>query len=70
MAQIIDRYEIGWRIWCWLQGYGEAEDREIMTNWFRDDENTLHPQDIEQRRQILEIADEVIALAESGIKGE
>jgi hypothetical protein len=62
----MDRYEIAWRIWCWRQGYGDPEDRAILTNWLREDESKLHPHDIEDRDDVLSIADEVIALA----KGE
>lgn len=59
----VDRYDIGWMIWCYGQGYGRPEDREILTNWFRDDESTLTENDIEQRRTCLEIADAAIEAA-------
>jgi hypothetical protein len=57
----MDRYEIAWRIWCWQEGYTNPIDREGMENWMRGD--VQHPDDIRDRDALLEIADEVIALA-------
>lgn len=58
----VDRYEIAWHIWCWRQGYGDPEDRKILTNWIREDVSKLHPEDIEDRNDLLKITDEVIKL--------
>jgi hypothetical protein len=59
------RYEIAWRIWCWQQGYGKAEDRAIMDNWMRNDDERLTEKDMKDRDDCLSIADEVISLAKS-----
>ena len=59
----MDRYEIAWRIWCWQQGYGKAEDREGLSNWMRDPDDHIHETDLRDREDLLQIADEVIALA-------
>ena len=58
-----DRYEIAWRIWCWQQGYIKEVDRVGLTNWMRDDESQMHPDDIKDRDALLPIADMAIALA-------
>ena len=59
----MDRFEIAWRIWCWKQGYVKAEDRVGLTNWMRDDQSVLHPNDITDRETLLEIADMAIEVA-------
>jgi hypothetical protein len=56
----MDRYELAWRIWCWEQGYGKAEDREGLTNWMRNDQSVLHPKDIEDRDALLLVADDLL----------
>lgn len=55
-----DRYEIAWLIWCWQQGYGKAEDRELLSNWMREDSGQLTGKDIADREACLSIADEVM----------
>lgn len=55
-----DRYEIAWRIWCWQQGYGKAEDREGLSNWMREDSSRLTEKDIQDREDCLSIADEIM----------
>lgn len=63
-----DRYDIAWRIWCWQEGYNNPDDRAILRNWMRDDENSMHPNDIRDRDALLPIADEVIETAKEMIK--
>lgn len=58
-----DRYEIAWRIWCWQEGYGKAEDREGLVNHMGEPDDQLTENDIKDRDELLLIADEVIALA-------
>lgn len=58
-----DRYEIAWRIWCWQQGYGKAEDRVGLRNWMREDDSQLHPNDIKDKAALLPVADMAIELA-------
>ena len=60
---MVDRYEIAWRIWCWQQGYGKAEDREHLVNHMREPDDRLTIHDIQERDELLQIADVVIALA-------
>lgn len=63
-----DRYDIAWRIWCWQQGYNNIADRAILRNWMRDNESSMHPNDIRDRDTLLPIADEVIEMAKEMIK--
>lgn len=63
-----DRYDIAWRIWCWREGYNHPDDRAILTNWMRNDESIMHPNDIRDRDALLPIADEVIDMAKEMIK--
>jgi hypothetical protein len=63
-----DRYDIAWRIWCWQQGYNHPDDRAILNNWMRNDESSMHPNDIRDRDALLPIADEVIDMAKEMIK--
>lgn len=63
-----DRYDIAWRIWCWQEGYNHPDERALLRNWMRDDENGMHPNDIRDRDALLPIADEVIEMAKEMIK--
>jgi hypothetical protein len=51
---------LAWLMWCYKQGYTNAEDRAILTNWMRDDPATLTPHDIAERAHLLEMAAEIL----------
>ena len=57
------RTHLAWLMWCYAEGYGNAEDRAIMTNWLLDDPATLSPGDAAVRRDLLDMADEILAQA-------
>ena len=56
------RLHLAWLMWCYQEGYIEAEDREILTNWMGDDPETLHPDDLRTRDGLLGMAGEMLAL--------
>jgi hypothetical protein len=49
-------------MWCFQEGYTNAEDRAIMSNWMRDDPAHLTQHDRVLREQLLTMADEILAL--------
>ena len=56
------REHIGWLIWCMDQGYVKAEDRAVIgANWLLEDEATLSDDDLDTKRDLLVMADEVLA---------
>ena len=61
-----DREHVAWLMWCLNQGYVNAEDRSILSNWLKDDPDTLHPDDARLRPHLLAMADEVIAAVCNG----
>lgn len=56
------RVQLAWLMWCYREGYTNPADRAILENWFADDPATLHPDDIETQRELLGMADEILAL--------
>jgi hypothetical protein len=68
------RERLAWLMWCFQQGYVNAEDRAGMTNWLLEDPETLHPDnvklrslrlhpaDVKLRSHLLAMADEVLTL--------
>ena len=56
------RLHLAWLLWCFNEGYVNAEDRAIMTNWLLADPANLHPDDVALRPHLLAMADEVLAL--------
>jgi hypothetical protein len=58
------RLHLAWLIWCVNQGYVNADDRAILTNWLLDDPRDLHPKDAALRPHLLAMADEVLAAAD------
>lgn len=58
------RSHLAWLIWCYQQGYTNAEDRAIITSWMDDPESEVHPDDVKLRRHLLAMADEVLAILE------
>ena len=60
------RTHIAWLLWCLDQGYENAADRAILTNWLEDDPATLHPDDAVRREHLLAMADEVISAVKAG----
>lgn len=56
------RERLAWLMWCYQQGYTNAEDRAILTNWMLEDPATLHPDDAKLRVHLLAMADEVLRL--------
>jgi hypothetical protein len=61
-VQKADRYEVAYRIWMWTLGYDEEEDRERTKNWLRNPEDSLLPDDIQERDSCLKIADQILGL--------
>jgi hypothetical protein len=59
------REEIAWLLWCLSQGYTKPEDRAILDNWFLADESTLTVGDLEEKVDLLLMADQVIAAVKS-----
>ena len=60
------REHIGWLLWCINEGYGRA-DREDMNNWLLRDDTTLTEEDLQVKAVLLDLADEVIAVVQSGV---
>jgi hypothetical protein len=61
MSATTDRQQIAWLLWCIREGYTAAADRATLTNWMGDDPATMHPADVVARRELLQMADEVLA---------
>lgn len=53
------RVHLAWLMWCFSEGYKNAEDRAIMENWFGEHQDNR--EDEETRRALLMMADEVLA---------
>ncbi len=60
------REHLAWLMWCYQQGYTNAEDRAILTNWFLDDPANDHREDAKLRVELLAMADEILALTVGG----
>lgn len=56
------REHLAWLMWCYDQGYSNPADRAILTNWIRNDPATLTPGDVRTRRELLTMADEILAI--------
>jgi hypothetical protein len=61
-ASVTPRVHLAWLIYCYDQGYTTPAHRAILTNWLGDDPATLHPDDVVRQRNLLRMADEVLAL--------
>jgi hypothetical protein len=56
------REQLAWLMYCYQQGYTDPADRAVLTNWLGDDPATLHPDDVPLQRNLLGMADEILAL--------
>ena len=56
---------LAWLMWCYAEGYTDANDRALSTNWLLDDPATLHPDDVTARADLLHMANEILALLET-----
>jgi hypothetical protein len=57
------RVHLAWLMWCFQEGYTKAEDREVMENWFGEHQDNAT--DEQTRQDLLEMADEVLAVLEA-----
>jgi hypothetical protein len=60
-ASTAPREHLAWLMWCYQQGYTNPLDRAILDNWMGDDPAMLTLDDVRERRELLGMADEVLA---------
>ncbi|MEY4932522.1 MAG: hypothetical protein RLZZ403_842 [Pseudomonadota bacterium] len=55
--------EAGYLMWCFSEGYGLKEDRDVLTsgNWLLDPDERLHPDDVVQKAQLLALGRDLVA---------
>jgi len=58
----VTRTHLAWLIWCFCEGYGNAGDRAVLTNWVEGDPTKLTNEDVATRDHLLAMADEVLAI--------
>ena len=54
------REKIAFLLWCYQHGYVSAQDRLGMNNWMLGDPAKMHPDDVIERANLLELADEIL----------
>jgi hypothetical protein len=57
------RVHLAWLMYCWKEGYTNAEDRAVLPNWLLEPDELLHRDDVALRPHLLAMADEVLAAA-------
>lgn len=62
MTAFTAREQLAWLMYCYQQGYADPADRAVLSNWMRDDPATLTEDDLRLQRELLAMADEVLAL--------
>lgn len=65
-GEVEPRIHLAWLMYCYQQGYTAPVDRAGLTNWLGDHPSTLHPDDVERQRDLLRMADEILALIGHG----